>query len=90
MSVQAYLVDGVYIRIRPGQAHKTTGEERNGWAVAGPSEDGYLAVAKREPFVLPGVEPFYEPGDVWFAFGSEPADLIDQLVAEVKAASRGD
>ena len=62
---------------------------RNGWAVAGPSEDRYLAVAKREPFVLPGTQ-IAEPGDVWFAFGSEPADLIDQLVAEVKAASRGD
>ena len=64
--VQAYLVDGVHIRIRPLE-----------------HSNDYLALAKRQPFLLPGVQPMHEPGEVWFKYGPHPADLIDQLVAEV-------
>lgn len=86
--VQAYLVDGVHIRIQPSQAQPLTNEPTAGWPVAGPPEAGYLALAKREPFVLPGVQPMHEPGDVWFKFGTAPADLIDHLVNEVNEARK--
>lgn len=69
--VQAYLVDGVHIRIRKAR----NGARRRPW----------FGLAKREPFELPGCEPLDEPGEVWFQFGKTPADLVDALVAEVKA-----
>lgn len=69
-NVQAYLVDGVHIRIRPAN---NLGSE---WL---------LALAKREPFILSGAQPMHEPGEVWFQYGTNPADLVDLLVSEVKA-----
>lgn len=71
--VQAYAVDGVYVRIRPTRNSLTK---------------KYLALAKREPFQLPGADPISEPGEVWFKFGDDVADLVDLLVAEVQSAPR--
>lgn len=68
--VQAYVIDGVYVRVGPANSppHR------------------FLGVAKYEPFVLSGVQALREPGDVWFEFGSDTATLVDVLVAEVKEA----
>lgn len=72
MSVSAYLIDGVHVRIRRTSNPKVGSD--------------YLALAKREPFKLVGMQLVEEPGDVWFKFGNDPAVVVDEIVAEVKAA----
>lgn len=67
--VQAYLVDGVYIRIT--QVTEQVPHYK------------YLGFAKRKPFQYPGLS-ILEPGDVWFQFSDDPATLVDLLVTEVK------
>lgn len=72
MGVSAYLVDGVYVRVSRTKR-------------SGPGRE-YVALAKREPFVLAGLAFIEEPGEVWFKFGDDPAVVVDEIVAEVKAA----
>jgi len=74
MSVSAYLVDGVHVRV----------SRTKRWE----PERKYVALAKREPFVLAGLAFIDEPGEVWFRFGGDRAVLVDEIVAEVKAALR--
>lgn len=72
MSTEAYHVDGVFVRIRPSRTRKGL----------------LLGLAKAEPFVLAGADPVFEPGEVWFQYGVDRADLVDALVAEVLADTR--
>lgn len=46
--------------------------------------EGWIAMAKREPFVCDG-HPVHEPGDLWFQFGDTEAEARAKIEAEVKA-----
>lgn len=70
MTVEAYVVRGVYVRLRPSLMMH--GE--------------FIAMAKRAPFVKAGVQLLGEPGPVWIKFGEDKAALIDEVVAEALAA----
>lgn len=72
MSTEAYYVDGVFVRIRS----------------SGTRKGRLLGLAKVEPFVLVGVDPIFEPGEVWFQYGDDRVDLVSSLVAEVLAATK--
>ncbi len=68
MSVEAFFVDGVYVRVRPS---------RN-------SKHSLLAAAKVEAFVCSGLDLLREPGEVWFGFGEDKISLIRQVVSEAR------
>lgn len=43
---------------------------------------GYIALAKREPFVCDG-DALREPGELWFEFGTTPSEALSKLRAEL-------
>lgn len=44
---------------------------------------GWIAFAKREPFIADG-HPFHEPGPIWFEFGADEAEARANIEADIR------